>query len=93
MTRLRSIGLFVSAAAATALLSAPGAFAEHGDRNRGRDGDERAVMAARTVASPAANHDVDDDDDLNDDRLLQVAPGQPVVEVEHEAHDLIDDRD
>lgn len=89
MTRLRSIGLFVSAAAATALLSAPGAFAEHGDRNRGRDGDERAVVAG----SPAVRHDVDDDDDLNDDRLLQVAPGQPVVEVEHEAHDLIDDRD
>ena len=94
MTRLRSLGLLLSVAAATALLSAPVALAEHGDRDRGRAHDERAVAAAVSVTSPAVSHDIDDDD-VNDDRLVQVAPGQPqpVVEVEHELNDLNDDDD
>lgn len=88
MTRLRSAGLFVSAAAATALLSAPIAFADdgHADRNRGRDVDGHVLVTVMMPASALVDEDRDDHE-VNEDRdEVQVAPAQPqpVVEVEQE---------
>jgi len=87
MTMLRRIGLFVSVAAVSTLLSAPIALADegHGDQHRGR-GDDSALNV---------NVDQDNDlaEDVNDDRDgVQMAP-QPVVDNDQEINDLNDDGD
>lgn len=111
MTKLRRPGLWVSAAAASALLIAPVALAEedHGDhQNRGRRGDEQAVLVQEEPKT-SVNVDVDNRDDdvienmnedanepLNEDRdELQVAPGQaqPSTANDQEVNDRNDDKD
>lgn len=100
MIRLQRIRLLVSVAAATALLSAPVALADegHGDHgDRGRDGDEHAVVVQnQTTPTVDADQESDVAQDMNDDRDdVQAAPGQPqpVVDSDQEVNDLNDDSD
>ena len=67
MTRFGTLALVLSIAAIAAVLSAPAALADHGhgDGDRGRDGDERAVVVAQ------------DADDVNDDVPAPAAPANP----------------
>ena len=84
---VRRVGLFVSVAAVTALLSAPMALADdgHGDRHGGGDGDDRG---AAVVAQNDRNEDVNED--LDD---VQVMPQPVVVDNDQEVNDLNDDND
>lgn len=94
MTRLRSIGVFLSVAAATALLSAPVALADgdHGghDQNRGHDGDEHAVVTVVNGTPVVVN-----DDRADDAEDMDVAPAanQEVEQAEPEMNNVNDDND
>jgi hypothetical protein len=87
MLLVRRVGLFVSVAAVTALLSAPLALADdgHGGRHGDGDGDDRGTVV---VVQNDRNEDVNED--LDD---VQVMPQPVVVDNDQEVNDLNDDDD
>jgi hypothetical protein len=90
MTMLRRIGMFASIAVATALLSAPVAFADDGHGGRHRDGDDRGALQVNQD-----RHDNDANEIDNDDVEVVAVPAQQqqMVEVERELNDVVDDND
>jgi hypothetical protein len=104
MSRLRRRGVWVSVAAASALLTAPVALADegHGDhQDRGRD-DEQAIVVQHETTTVSMERDNDVNETMNEDANeqpdddrdeLQVAPGQPQpgIDNDREVNDLNDD--
>jgi hypothetical protein len=103
MRKFQRLGLWVSIAAASALLAAPVAFADGGrgdQQDRGRGSDEHALVVQQetTTVSMDRDNSVNEDanEQVNEDRDgLQVVSGQSQAGVDNdqEVNDLNDDID